>query len=147
MANIASVALEYTVPFAAVGTVVYIHQCAIRYVSRHMPVRGHNSAAPHMMRSLFVLIGAHLIEIILFALCYAGLSAFFGVPLFAGVVAADAADYLYFSSTTYSSLGLGDVQPTGPARFLAGVEALVGLIMIAWTAAFLFAETERADKL
>ena len=47
-------------------------------------------------------------------------------------------DYLYFSSVTYTSLGLGDVFPVGHLRFLTGVEALNGLVLIAWTGAFTY---------
>lgn len=49
-------------------------------------------------------------------------------------------DCTYFSFATYTSLGFGDVVPTGPIRFLAGIESLVGLVMIGWTASFLYVE-------
>ena len=49
----------------------------------------------------------------------------------------------YFSFTTYSSLGYGDIVPIGDLRYLAGLEALTGLVMIAWTASFLYYEMER----
>lgn len=45
---------------------------------------------------------------------------------------------LYFSAATYSSLGFGDVVPTGYLRLLAGSEALVGLCMIGWSASFIY---------
>lgn len=46
-------------------------------------------------------------------------------------------DYLYFSLVNYNTLGLGDIYPTGHLRFLAGVEALNGFLMISCSAAFL----------
>ena len=54
-----------------------------------------------------------------------------------------ASDILYFSLTTYTSLGYGDIVPLGPSRLLAGVEALVGLVLIAWTASFTYFEMRR----
>ncbi len=45
---------------------------------------------------------------------------------------------LYFSATSYSSLGFGDVAPFGAARLLAGVEALNGLVLIGWSTTFTF---------
>ncbi|MEE9423852.1 MAG: DUF2798 domain-containing protein [Methylococcales bacterium] len=45
-------------------------------------------------------------------------------------------DYMYFSVASYTSQGLGDLNPTGTLRILAGIEALMGLTTIAWTAAF-----------
>ncbi|MEE9423851.1 MAG: ion channel [Methylococcales bacterium] len=47
-------------------------------------------------------------------------------------------DYFYFSAANYTSLGYGDLYPQGYIRIFSGVEALVGLIMIGWTAAFTF---------
>jgi Ion channel len=34
-------------------------------------------------------------------------------------------DCSYFSFTTYSTLGVGDVEPIGHIRFLVGLEALL----------------------
>ena len=45
---------------------------------------------------------------------------------------------IYFSAVSYTSLGFGDVIPVGPMRYLAGLEALTGLTMIAWTASYSF---------
>jgi hypothetical protein len=55
----------------------------------------------------------------------------------------DLATALYFSAETYTSLGFGDVVPAGPVRLLAGVEALNGLLLIGWSASFLYLEMER----
>lgn len=73
----------------------------------------------------------------------------FGVVMFAshhlGLGALDGADgrlveYLYFSISTYTSLGMGDLAPVGHLRLLAGLEAVIGLVLIGWSASFLFAE-------
>jgi hypothetical protein len=46
-------------------------------------------------------------------------------------------DYLYFSTETYTSLGFGDARLlTNDLRLLAGIEAMIGLVLIAWTATF-----------
>ena len=50
---------------------------------------------------------------------------------------------LYFSAETYTSLGFGDLTPVGPVRLLAGVEALNGLLLIGWSASFLYLAMER----
>jgi hypothetical protein len=44
---------------------------------------------------------------------------------------------------SYTSLGLGDVYPQGGVRLLTGVEALVGLLMIAWSASFTYLSMEK----
>jgi hypothetical protein len=50
---------------------------------------------------------------------------------------------LYFSAETYTSLGFGDLTPSGPVRLLAGVEALNGLLLIGWSASFTYLSMER----
>lgn len=52
-------------------------------------------------------------------------------------------DAVYLSATTYSTLGYGDLVATGPIRFLLGTEALVGLLMITWSASFTYLEMRR----
>ena len=48
------------------------------------------------------------------------------------------AECIYFSFSNYSSLGYGDLVPSGPLRFMAGMEALTGLVLIGWTASFMY---------
>jgi Ion channel len=55
-------------------------------------------------------------------------------------------DCIYFSLTCYTSLGFGDLAPTGWLRFLAGTEALIGLLLIAWTASFMYLEMQKHWK-
>ncbi len=52
-------------------------------------------------------------------------------------------DSVYVAATTFSTLGYGDLVPHGPIRFLLGTEALVGLMMITWSASFTFLEMQR----
>jgi len=52
-------------------------------------------------------------------------------------------DAVYFSFTSYTTLGTGDIHPTGDLRFLSGLESLTGLVLITWTASFLYLEMTR----
>jgi hypothetical protein len=52
-------------------------------------------------------------------------------------------DCLYLSATTYSSLGYGDVIPEGTLKLLAATEVLIGLVLIGWTASYLYISMER----
>ena len=52
-------------------------------------------------------------------------------------------DCAYYSFTAYTSLGFGDIVPFGDLRYLSGIEALTGLVMISWTASFLYFEMQR----
>ena len=60
-----------------------------------------------------------------------------------GPGAAHLFDYIYFSSTTYTTVGFGDLAPAGPIRFLAGTEGLTGFVLITWSASFTYLEMER----
>jgi hypothetical protein len=50
---------------------------------------------------------------------------------------------MFFSAESYTSLGFGDIKPTGPIRLITSVEALNGLVMIGWTACYLYVAAER----
>ncbi|MFT4711984.1 MAG: hypothetical protein ACJAVI_003833 [Candidatus Azotimanducaceae bacterium] len=49
-------------------------------------------------------------------------------------------DCVYFSLTTFTTLGFGDITPQGSIRYLTGIEPLTGLVLITWTASFLYFE-------
>ena len=55
-------------------------------------------------------------------------------------------DCVYYSFTVYSTLGFGDIVPEGDLRYLTGIEALVGLVMITWSASFLYLEMQKDWK-
>jgi hypothetical protein len=48
----------------------------------------------------------------------------------------------YFSAATYTSLGFGDVIPSGHIRMISGAEALNGLLLIGWSVTFSFLAME-----
>ena len=85
---------------------------------------------------------AHSIEITLFALAYrASIASGFGT--LEGNFTGSVADHLYFSYAAFTTVGFGDIVPTGPLRLLAGMEALTGFVLITWTASFLYLEMNR----
>ena len=55
----------------------------------------------------------------------------------------DFLDYIYFSASTYTALGLGDVIPQKATRFVASAEALNGLVLIAWSASFTYLSMQK----
>jgi hypothetical protein len=52
-------------------------------------------------------------------------------------------DAIYFSASVFTTLGFGDLSPVGPIRFVAGTEALTGLVLIGWSASFTYLEMQR----
>jgi hypothetical protein len=55
-------------------------------------------------------------------------------------------DFFYFSITCYTTLGLGDVFPSGAMRIVAGIEALNGFVLIGWSTSFTYLAMERFWK-
>lgn len=86
---------------------------------------------------------AHALQIALYALALWALIHFASAGSLGVGPAPGLPDVLYFSAETYTSLGYGDLVPTGPLRVLAGVEALNGLLLIGWTASYLYVAMER----
>lgn len=87
---------------------------------------------------VFFIVVAHIGEVILYAAVYTASAGPLGLGSFGGRTVEQPLDFLYFSIVTYTSLGLGDVLPDGHLRFLAGVEALNGLLLIAWSGSFIY---------
>lgn len=81
---------------------------------------------------------AHAIEIWIFAAGYYFLHhAEFGGEL-VGAFTGSLLDCVYFSFTVFTTLGFGDIQPFGDLRYLTGIESLTGLVLITWTASYLY---------
>ncbi len=89
-------------------------------------------------------LATHLIEIFVFAIGYLVLDQIHGSGGLRDLNGAVSSDYCYFSFVAYTSLGFGDIVPVGPIRYLAAVETLTGLILIAWTASLVFVEMQNS---
>ena len=95
---------------------------------------------------MLVALIAHSIEVTLFAIAYL-VSIRLGFGTLEGEFTGTVADYVYFSYAAFTTVGFGDITPTGPLRLLAGVEALTGLVLITWTASYLYIEMTRLWKI
>ena len=97
---------------------------------------------PRVVVALLGAIMAHIVEIWMFAIAYYFLINIVGMGSLKGNFNGSLNDCFYFSISTYTTVGYGDIEPYGHVRFLAGLEALTGLVLITWTASFLFIETQ-----
>lgn len=48
-----------------------------------------------------------------------------------------------YNTHRYTTLGTGDIEPHGDLRYLTGLESLTGLVLITWSASFLYLEMTR----
>ncbi|MFS2155793.1 potassium channel family protein [Pseudomonas sp. Pseusp122] len=100
----------------------------------------------HRFRIVFGVLGAlaaHAIEVWVFALGYYLMTRSNTLGSLTGNFDGSFLDSVYFSFTTYTTIGFGDISPIGPLKFLTGLEALTGLVLITWTASFLFIEMQK----
>ena len=90
---------------------------------------------------------AHVMEIWVFAFGYYFMIKQEGFGQLLGNFDNSLMDCVYFSFVSFTTLGFGDIIATGDIRFLAGLEALTGLLLITWTASFMFIEMGKQWKI
>ena len=100
-------------------------------------------ARAKLMIIIFVTFFAHAFEIFLYAVALYVLSGHLGLGTLGGESNPSLSVSLYVSAETYTSLGYGDVVPAGELRLLAGTETLNGLLLIGWSASYIFIAMER----
>lgn len=128
-----------------VATAVLIHyEALLRLTLLVQRLRMH-----HRYRIVVGVVGAlvaHTVEVWVFAAAYYWMHHTEGWGSLEGNFDGSLAACGYFSFTTFTTLGFGDIQPLGDLRYLTGVESLTGLVLITWTASFLFLEMDRYWK-
>lgn len=126
-----------------VAASVMIHYEALRFMN---DCSKKTTAVPERAKILAALVGAllsHLIQIIVFGFAYYLMRDKFGMGGFGGTFEDSLSSFIYFSSETYTTLGFGDIYPTGSLRLVCGIESLIGLLMVSWTASFTYLEMRR----
>ncbi|MEJ0023857.1 MAG: potassium channel family protein [Alphaproteobacteria bacterium] len=98
-------------------------------------LRPHQSKAGSAILLLLVVFGVfalHTVEIWAYAVTYRVLGETSGFE-----------EALYFSTATFASLGYGDVVLSAKWRLLSAIEGANGVILFAWSTAFLLSVTSR----
>jgi hypothetical protein len=111
----------------------FIPKCTLRYRFR-------------IVLGIFGTLLAHVTEIWIFALAYYYMHNDKSWGWLDGNYDGSLIDAAYFSFTTFTTLGFGDIEPHGELRFLVGIEAVTGLVLITWSASFLYIEMQRFWK-
>jgi hypothetical protein len=127
----------------AVIACVILHYEGLSWLQHRL---GQLHVGPRRSRVLATIGGVllmHLIEISLFALAYRLVVLHPGSGSIVGQHDGSFLDWFYFSATTYTTVGYGDVAPLGGLRLIASVESLLGLVLIAWSASFTYLVMER----
>ena len=132
----------FLVDISILALAVLIHYEFLYRISAVIP----KMKIKHRFRIVFGVFGAlvaHSIEIWLFSIAYYLLPQVQEWGHLEGNFDGSLMDCVYFSYTTFTTLGLGDIEPHGPIRHLVGLESLTGLLLITWTASFLYYEMQR----
>ena len=80
-----------------------------------------------MMATVSILMAAHLIEIVIWAVTYALVGA---VP--------EQVDAFYFAFVNYTTLGYGDILPIPRWRILGPMAAMNGILLFGWSTAVIY---------
>lgn len=121
---------------------VLIHYEALRLTGQvlpRLPIRPRQ-------RVMVVIAGCmagHVLEIGLYAGAFAILQHLQVLGGIDGAFDAGIVDFLYFSVSCYTTLGMGDVFAHGPVRIIVGLEALTGFLLITWSASFTYLMMQR----
>lgn len=134
--------------WAVAITVITVMLCILMHYEMSLRLWQHLETSRRSLRARFlllsfVLFGTHVAQIWLFALALALLGAHPLTGELIGMASLNFLDYVYFSAITFTTLGYGDLVPSGPIRFLTGTEALIGLMLITWSASLTFLEMQR----
>lgn len=121
-----------------VGATLAIHFAALAWLLRHTVLAAR-------LRGAFVLLFAHLLEIGVYAALYrAGIA--WELGQFRGAFTPTAGDFFYYSATTYTTVGFGDVTPPPDLRIVTAVESLNGIVMVGITTSAMLVALMRAVR-
>lgn len=129
--------------FALVLATVFIHYEVLRSTWLASRV---DSMRLRMVLLLCGIFLAHILEISLYAVAYYFMDDHFGLGTISGNTQGALFDYFYFSLTSFTTLGFGDLYPHGPIRIVVGVEALNGFVLIGWSTSFTYLAMQRLSR-
>lgn len=130
------------VSMLAVAGAVWVHYEGLVRVAERLG-RGRGAHRSRVLYGIFAVIALHVVEIWIFGLAYRLLASVPGTGVLQGADDLGLLDAVYLSAVTFTTVGFGDVVPVGPVRFLTGMEALVGFVLLTWSASFTYLEMER----
>lgn len=123
-----------------VGIAVVIHYEALILLNRRF-----NSYSSHRLALLATTVGllfTHTLQIWFFAVGYWACVHWLRLGDITPPIET-LRDAVYFSAMVYTTVGFGDLIPTGPLRMLVSGEALLGFALITWSASFTFLQMQK----
>lgn len=135
-----TLATELTLATAMVAVTVIVHLAGLTVlltlIRKHRSLRPERHALVHdslgVVAAAFGLFALHGAEIWAYAMLYALTGALDGIE-----------EALYFSTSTYATIGYGDVVLPAGWRVLGAIEGANGVILLGWSTAFFVAVVSR----
>ena len=127
-----------------VVSAVFLHYQGLSWIDRRAE-RAVQLGASRLYFIVLAVLAVHVGEILVYAGGFA-LGAGAGLGRLEGAAAPELPHlsfYVFASGEIYTSLGFGDLYPTGWLRLIAGVECLNGLILIGWSSSFTYLAMRR----
>ena len=124
---------------------ILIHYEVLFWMDKKLPRIAHLPPRFRVLVGVGVLFLTHIVEIWLFGLGYYCTLQIDGMGhlIGQGLITGEFLDCVYLSFITFTTVGYGDIVAQGYVRYLTGVEALTGLLLITWSASFLFLEMQK----
>lgn len=127
----------------AVCAVVLVHYEGLSLLSRWLTRRHRSRRRRKVLHAIFGVMALHITHIWIFGFTVWGLLHLPSTGSVSGMHPIDLLDAVYLAATSYTTLGFGDLAPVGPIRFLPGIMALTGFVLITWSASFTYLEMSR----
>jgi hypothetical protein len=137
-----AILLASAVALLMIVLTVLLHYEILRGTSLLMP----HLRIPPRSRIIVVIMAAfvaHLLQIGLYAAAFFAMQHWLDLGGLAGEVEGTALDFFYFSTTNFTTLGVGDLHALGPMRIVAAIQSLNGLVLIGWSASFTYLAMEK----
>ena len=127
-----------------IGAILF-HYEVLYHLAKRLASIHHFAPRIRVLFGVIIIFLAHVIEIWLFGLGYFFTLKLDGLGKLVGSVSDGGSllDCVYLSFLTFTTVGYGDVVGEGYVRYLTGVEALTGLILITWSASFIYLEMQK----
>jgi hypothetical protein len=122
-----------------VALAVLMHYEGLVWLSARL-ARSTGQKRSKVLYGIYFLLAMHVAEIWVFGLVIWLLLTLSGAGHIQGMVGNQLVDAVYLSAATFTTVGFGDLAPVGAIRFIAGTEALTGLMLITWSASFTYLE-------
>ena len=130
---------QFSIGGALIVTTVFVHAVILEIIIRALiavrtdiEVRWRAGAFAFVILAVFV---AHVIEISIWAVFYYIADSIIEIPTFEAA--------LYFSTSSFTTVGFGDLVLSEDWRLLGSIEAINGMILFGWSTAFIFAVVRR----